>query len=402
MGASPNNNGPAEGQKETQEQHHGTSSAAADGGEKPEFKSKSAKFASELRVAKPVAQRSMSAKTTSPSTIEGYIGTLRMENFAPPIVIRKARPSDVDEIITFAQPAYMRDPLRADLLAGSKLKEVKKTDYNHCKSMLLDLFDGTRVILVGETRDRSGRKRLISCFQLYRQSKAAAYFGMFAVHPFFQASGLGKRLLTVAERYARIVWGSDEMQLDVGGSLSELKAGMGRLQRYYKRRGFRSTGILRPFTGAVSRFITVDRNDLWIEIMVKDIRGALDDIGGDPEKRMKRVNSRGRLAREADKDEGGGRDPQKRMERVRSFGRLVIEADKVDGGRDVQKRMERVRSMGRFASEADKSDESKGKDGEEKKKTTQAEGEESKGKDGEEKKKTTQAEEQEKIKPLAD
>ncbi|KAL3115686.1 hypothetical protein niasHT_016395 [Heterodera trifolii] len=226
MSASPNN-GP-ECQKGS------TAPAAAttaDGGEKTEFKSKSAKFASELRVAKPVAQRSMSAKTTSPGTIEGYIGTLRMENFAPPIVIRKAQPSDVDEIITFTQPAYMRDPLRADLLAGSKLKEVKKTDYNHCKSMLLDLFDGTRVILVGETRDRSGRKRLISCFQLYRQSKTATYFGMFAVHPFFQASGLGKRLLTVAERYARIVWGSDEMQLDVGGSLAELKAGMGRLQR---------------------------------------------------------------------------------------------------------------------------------------------------------------------------
>uniref|UniRef100_A0A914HND4 N-acetyltransferase domain-containing protein n=1 Tax=Globodera rostochiensis TaxID=31243 RepID=A0A914HND4_GLORO len=207
----------------------------------------------------------------------GYLGTLRMEG-VPPIVIRHARPSDVEEMISFAQPAYTRDPLRADLVAGTNLTEVQKTEYNKCKAMLLSLFDGFRVIL------------------LYKQSKTAAYFGMFAVHPFFQKTGLGKRLLTIAESYARITWGSDEMYLDVAGSLEELRDGMGRLQRYYMRRGFRSSGNRRPFRGQVARFITVDRDDLWIEEMIKDITGA-------EEKRMERVNSRGKLTKEADKME---------------------------------------------------------------------------------------------------
>ncbi|KAI3421239.1 hypothetical protein GPALN_014865 [Globodera pallida] len=223
---------------------------------------------------------------------QGYLGTLRMED-VPPIMIRLARPSDVDEIISFAQPAYTRDPLRADLIAGTNLSEVHKTKYSECKAMMLSLFDGIREIVVGETRDKTGKKRLISCFQLYKQSKTAAYFGMFAVHPFFQKSGLGKRMLTIAESLARSKWGSAEMHLDVAGSLEELTDGMGRLQRYYMRRGFRSSGIRRPFRGQVARFITVDRDDLWIELMIKDIS----------ERRMERVKSREKLSKEADKME---------------------------------------------------------------------------------------------------
>lgn len=70
----------------------------------------------------------------------------------------------------------------------------------------------------------------------------AAYFGMFAVSPTLQGSGLGRAVLAEAERVARDELGAAEMTMTVITTRDELLA-------WYERRGYRRTGRVAPLPG---------------------------------------------------------------------------------------------------------------------------------------------------------
>lgn len=63
---------------------------------------------------------------------------------------------------------------------------------------------------------------------------------MFVVDPAHQAQGIGKHLLKIAEETAQSDWGVRKMAMAVITQRHELIA-------FYKRRGYRRTGKLRPF-----------------------------------------------------------------------------------------------------------------------------------------------------------
>lgn len=67
-----------------------------------------------------------------------------------------------------------------------------------------------------------------------------AYFGMFAIDPAVHATGLGKLILSEAERSARELWNAPAMVMTVINVRDQLIG-------YYQRRGYRLTGAAMPF-----------------------------------------------------------------------------------------------------------------------------------------------------------
>ncbi len=68
----------------------------------------------------------------------------------------------------------------------------------------------------------------------------AVHIGMFTVHPALQGVGIGKQLLTYAENYAQKRWKVQKFLMHVISVRHELIA-------FYLRRGYRRTGMMRPF-----------------------------------------------------------------------------------------------------------------------------------------------------------
>jgi ribosomal protein S18 acetylase RimI-like enzyme len=90
----------------------------------------------------------------------------------------------------------------------------------------------------------------------------AGYFGMFAVAPDLQGGGIGKQVLTECERIVRDDWRLPTMRMTVIDLREELIA-------FYQRRGYRRTGILKPFPYGDARFGEPRRADLRFEILEK-------------------------------------------------------------------------------------------------------------------------------------
>ena len=87
---------------------------------------------------------------------------------------------------------------------------------------------------------------------------------MFSVKPAMQATGVGKRMLTEAERLARVEWKCTTMEMTVISVRDELIA-------WYERRGYRRSGQYKPFPYGDERFGIPKRSDLRFELLVKQL-----------------------------------------------------------------------------------------------------------------------------------
>ena len=85
---------------------------------------------------------------------------------------------------------------------------------------------------------------------------------MFSVRPNLQNAGIGKAMLAEAERIARDEWSLSSMKMTVIDIRDELIA-------WYERRGYRRTGITKPFPYGDARFGVPKRDDLRFEILEK-------------------------------------------------------------------------------------------------------------------------------------
>ena len=94
----------------------------------------------------------------------------------------------------------------------------------------------------------------------------AGYFGMFSVRPTRQGEGLGKQVLAEAENIAAQQWGCTMMRMTVIDIRDELIA-------FYQRRGYRCTGIKKPFPYGDARFGLPKRDDLRFEVLEKPLVG---------------------------------------------------------------------------------------------------------------------------------
>ena len=113
-------------------------------------------------------------------------------------------------------------------------------------------------MLIGEADGR-----MFACCHIEKQGEAC-YFGMFAVDPTLQGGGVGKRMMAEAERIARDEWKCIKMEMTVISVRDDLIA-------WYERRGYRRSGVFKPFPYGDERFGIPKRDDLRFELLVKPL-----------------------------------------------------------------------------------------------------------------------------------
>jgi len=171
------------------------------------------------------------------------------------LAFRTATDEDAPGIATLVNTSYRGEPSRqgwtteADLLAGlrTETSEVLKLLAAEHSQFLLCLESTA----------------LVGCVCLEKCGDAA-HLGMFAVQPQRQGQGAGKQLLAFAEQTAVETWGTKRMVMSVITRREELLA-------FYQRRGYRRTGVLKPFP-AQSRLWTPLVSDLQLELLEKPLQ----------------------------------------------------------------------------------------------------------------------------------
>ena len=166
---------------------------------------------------------------------------------------RDATVADIPALVQLVTSAYRGDASRAgwtteaDLLDGDRIDPgVLRADIERPRSRVL-------------VAERDGV--VVACAHVAVEGDAG-YFGMFAVRPELQGSGTGHALLAEAERVVRDEWALPAMRMTVIDLRDELIA-------WYERRGYRRTGIRKPFPYGDTRFGVPRRDDLRFEVLEK-------------------------------------------------------------------------------------------------------------------------------------
>lgn len=176
-----------------------------------------------------------------------------MNEVLAPLSFRAAVADDVDELVVLVTSAYRGDVSRqgwtteADLLDGNRIDpDVLRHDIARPRSKVLLAERDGLILACAHVADEDG----------------AGYFGMFSVRPDLQGGGIGKHLLNEAERVVRDDWRLPAMRMTVIDVRDELIA-------FYERRGYRRTGVYKPFPHGDERFGKPKRDDLRFEVLEK-------------------------------------------------------------------------------------------------------------------------------------
>lgn len=144
--------------------------------------------------------------------------------------VRTASASDAAEITALVNRAYRPAPHErrwtheADLISGPRTSTAQ----------VLSLFRPESCILV-----LSAGSKIVACVHLLNE-KYSVYIGMLATAPALQAQGLGKQMLTHAERHAAAHFNASVFKMSVLSSRPELLA-------FYQRRGYVCTGEIEDY-----------------------------------------------------------------------------------------------------------------------------------------------------------
>ena len=176
------------------------------------------------------------------------------------------------DTLTFRTATHADIPALVDLVTSASRGDVSKQGW----TTEADFLDGRRTgpddiaSILARPRSRlllaESNGELLACAHVAVED-GAGYFGMFSVDPTLQGAGIGKQVLAEAERIARDEWGCPAMRMTVIDIRDELIA-------FYERRGYRRTGIKKPFPYGDARFGLPRRDDLRFEVLEKDLGAA--------------------------------------------------------------------------------------------------------------------------------
>lgn len=169
------------------------------------------------------------------------------------LAFRAATEADVDAVVALVESAYRGESSRAGWTTEADLLDGRRTGPDEIGEYLAR----PRSLILLAERDRD----LLACAHVAEED-GAGYFGMFSVQPTLQGNGLGKRVLAEAERIVREAWRLPAMRMTVIDSRAELIA-------FYERRGYRRTGVFKPFPYGDARFGIPRRDDLRFEVLEK-------------------------------------------------------------------------------------------------------------------------------------
>jgi GNAT superfamily N-acetyltransferase len=175
-------------------------------------------------------------------------------------VFRAAGHADVDAVVALVESAYRGESGRRGWTTESDLLDGRRTNAELVAPLLVSPDDGLILLAIVDGNLRA-------CCHIERHDDSA-YFGMFAVDPSWQGSGLGKRVLAEAERFARETWHCRAMHMAVIDLRSELIA-------WYERRGYRRTGEYKAFPYGDERVGIPRRDDLRFEVLIKEFSGVM-------------------------------------------------------------------------------------------------------------------------------
>ncbi len=175
---------------------------------------------------------------------------------------RDATCADIDALVDLVTSAYRGQASRAgwtteaDVLDGNRIDaDVLRHDIERPRSQVL--------IMERADGHPSQGGDIVACAHV-ADDDGAGYFGMFAVRPGLQGGGIGNTVLLEAERIVRDELGLPVMRMTVIDLRDELIA-------WYERRGYRRTGLHKPFPYGDERFGIPKRDDLRFEILEKPL-----------------------------------------------------------------------------------------------------------------------------------
>ena len=171
------------------------------------------------------------------------------------LTFRPATPADIPMLVDLVTSAYRGDASRAGWTTEADLLDGLRSDADRIAA---DIERPQSVILLGEADGD-----VVACAHVAVED-GAGYFGMFSVRPTLQGHGIGRLMLAEAERIARedLLQGAMRMTvIDVRDELID----------YYARRGYRRTGIYKPFPYGDERFGIPKRPGLRFEVLEKPL-----------------------------------------------------------------------------------------------------------------------------------
>ncbi len=158
------------------------------------------------------------------------------------LFFRKAAIGDANAIVAIVNAAYRGEASRKGWTTEADLLDGSRTDFADVV-VLLEAPDS--LILLAEMGGHTGHTgtAIMGSVHLERteeDAEIAAFLGMFAINPEYQANGLGKQMMQAAEARVQREWGARRMLMDVISVRHELIA-------FYERRGYQLTGKTKPF-----------------------------------------------------------------------------------------------------------------------------------------------------------
>jgi ribosomal protein S18 acetylase RimI-like enzyme len=174
---------------------------------------------------------------------------------ALPLRFRAATAADAAAVVALVESAYRGEASRAGWTTEADLLDGQRTD---AADVLACIARPRSQVLLAESGGR-----LLACAHVADED-GAGYFGMFSVVPGLQGGGVGSQVLAEAERIARDELGLAMMRMTVIDVREALIA-------WYERRGYRRTGIKKPFPYGDERFGRPRRDDLRFEVLEKSL-----------------------------------------------------------------------------------------------------------------------------------
>jgi len=171
---------------------------------------------------------------------------------------RSATSDDIAALVALVTAAYRGDASRAGWTTEADFLDGNRIDADVLRH---DIARPRSIVVLAE---RNGD--MLACAHVAEED-GAGYFGMFSVRPDLQGGGVGKRLLAEAERIACEDWELPVMRMTVIDVRDELIS-------FYVRRGYRRTGIHKPFPYGDERYGIPKRDDLRFEVLEKVLAKA--------------------------------------------------------------------------------------------------------------------------------
>jgi ribosomal protein S18 acetylase RimI-like enzyme len=171
------------------------------------------------------------------------------------VSFRAATAADIPAVVALVESAYRGDASRVGWTTEADFLDGRRTGRDDIEAILAR---AQSELLLAERNSE-----LLACAHVAVED-GAGYFGMFSVNPSLQGGGIGKAVLAEAERIAREQWRCPSMRMTVIDIRDELIA-------FYERRGYRRTGIKKPFPYGDARFGLPKRDDLRFEVLEKTL-----------------------------------------------------------------------------------------------------------------------------------